>query len=96
MNVTVLTDNTHGTLAHYFEIAASLMFVTIWTVIAFQSKHLFPTENPTVWMRLMWPIMLYRMWSNGKKPRANSPGIFDNHLPLHELSGGRDDGRKWD
>ncbi len=59
MNVRELSNGTNGTLPHYFEVAAPLTFLTVWVVMAFQSKYLFDSGT-TFWMRLVWPWMLFK------------------------------------
>ncbi|PBK90727.1 hypothetical protein ARMGADRAFT_1111301 [Armillaria gallica] len=59
MNVRELSNDTKGTLPHYFEVAAPLTFLTVWVVMAFQSKYLFDSGT-TFWMRLVWPWMLFK------------------------------------
>ncbi|KAK7441983.1 hypothetical protein VKT23_016261 [Stygiomarasmius scandens] len=60
MNVKEIAPDTHGTLHIYFETAIPLTGLTIWVVIAFQSKYLF-RDSPSFWMRLLWPLLLLRM-----------------------------------
>jgi len=57
MNVKEITEDGHGTLAHYVESALPLTLATIWIIVAFQSKHLLPS-HVNFWTRLAWPILL--------------------------------------
>ncbi|KAJ6591097.1 hypothetical protein DFH09DRAFT_1138560 [Mycena vulgaris] len=59
MNIREIVPDTKGSLSHYFETAMPLTFLTIWVVMAFQSKHLLGREA-TIWMRLFWPVALVR------------------------------------
>ncbi|KAF5390536.1 hypothetical protein D9757_002594 [Collybiopsis confluens] len=60
MNVKEL-NSAMGTLAQYFAAAFSLTAVTIWIVIAFQSKHLFKSQDATsFWQRLTWPVIFIK------------------------------------
>ncbi|KAK0499637.1 hypothetical protein EDD18DRAFT_1349831 [Armillaria luteobubalina] len=61
MNVRELTgsEETQGTLPHYFAAAAPLTLLTIWVVMTFQRKHLFASGS-TFWMRLVRPWMLFK------------------------------------
>ncbi|KAK0194621.1 hypothetical protein F5146DRAFT_925341 [Armillaria mellea] len=69
MNVRELSKDTKGTLPHYFETAAPLTLVTVWVVMAFQSKYLFDSGS-TFWMRLVWPWMLFKqVFMNRDKER---------------------------
>jgi hypothetical protein len=57
MNISILAPDTEGTLAHYFEVAISLTVSTVWVIVAFQSKYIYPDNTP-IWVRLGWPVML--------------------------------------
>ncbi|KAK0205522.1 hypothetical protein DFS33DRAFT_1487588 [Desarmillaria ectypa] len=59
MNVREISPGTHGSLPHYFEAAVPLTLLTVWVVMAFQSKYLF-NSGTTFWMRLLWPWMLFK------------------------------------
>ncbi|KAJ7768761.1 hypothetical protein B0H14DRAFT_2968337 [Mycena olivaceomarginata] len=61
MNVNILADDTHGTLAHYFAFAVPLTAITVWVIMAFQYRkkdpsHLIHDENyVSVWDKFSWP-----------------------------------------
>lgn len=57
MNITLLAPGTHGTLGHYFAVAISLTVSTVWVIVAFQSKYIYPPNTP-LWRRFGWPVML--------------------------------------
>ena len=57
MNIKDLVNDTKGTLAHYFAVAISLTLTTIWVIVAFQSKDIYP-EGTSLWVRFGWPGML--------------------------------------
>ncbi|KAF5384252.1 hypothetical protein D9615_003334 [Tricholomella constricta] len=57
MNVKEISPDTEGTLPHYVAAALSLTVATIWIVVAFQSKFIFP-EDTSFLMRFTWPIQL--------------------------------------
>ncbi|KAG6868349.1 hypothetical protein C0993_004689 [Termitomyces sp. T159_Od127] len=57
MNIQNLVPDTVGTLAHYFEVAIPLTMVTIWIVVTFQSKNIYP-EGTSLFTRLGWPVQL--------------------------------------
>lgn len=57
MNVREISPETVGSLSHYVETALSLTLLTVWVIIAFQSKHIFP-EGVTFVKRLGWPFFL--------------------------------------
>ncbi|TFK31450.1 hypothetical protein BDQ12DRAFT_694126 [Crucibulum laeve] len=66
MNVGEISPGTLGTLPHYVETAVPLTVTTIWIIIAFQSRYIFP-NNVSFWVRLGWPfLMLARLF--GKDP----------------------------
>ncbi|KAF5343049.1 hypothetical protein D9758_011150 [Tetrapyrgos nigripes] len=81
MNVKEIADGGQGTLPIYFETALPLTAVTIWIVMAFQSKHLFRdarNENGkyNFWMRLAWPVILFRSvfgLGQNKTPKEAEP-----------------------
>jgi len=57
MNVREISPDTLGSLSHYVETALSLTLLTVWVIIAFQSKYIFP-EGVTFMKRLGWPFFL--------------------------------------
>ncbi|KIL56903.1 hypothetical protein M378DRAFT_172312 [Amanita muscaria Koide BX008] len=60
MNVTPLNPFPgHPELPIYLEITIPLTVATIWIVMAFQSKYMFPKDTP-IWKYLCWPIFLPR------------------------------------
>ncbi|KAK0460693.1 uncharacterized protein EV420DRAFT_1533668 [Desarmillaria tabescens] len=79
MNVREINPGTDGTLPHYFEVAASLTFVTVWVVMAFQSKYLFDS-GATFWMRLLWPWMLFKQVfvKRTKKEKEKEDFVMDD------------------
>lgn len=59
MNIREINPGTKGTVLHYTATAISFTLVTIWIIIASQSKHLFE-KNASPWKRLGWPYVLLR------------------------------------
>lgn len=59
MNIKEITPNTHGSLPHYFETAIPLTIVTIWIIIAFQSKQHLGGPESSLWVKLWWPIRFF-------------------------------------
>lgn len=57
MNITVLVDSTHGTLAHFVAAAIAFTLLTVWIMVAFQSKSMYPDHTP-LWVRFGWPALL--------------------------------------
>ncbi|KAF9460636.1 hypothetical protein BDZ94DRAFT_1169292 [Collybia nuda] len=58
MNIKTFAPDTEGTLLRYIETTIALTFLTIWIVIAFQSKYIF-AHGRSVWARLAWPFLLF-------------------------------------
>ena len=56
MNVKEIVPGSYGTLQHYFAITCILTAVTIWIIVAFQSRNLL--RNMSVWERIGWPVYL--------------------------------------
>lgn len=57
MNITLLVPNTHGTLGHYAEVAIAFTLSTVWVIVTFQSKYIYPNGTP-LWVRFGWPVKL--------------------------------------
>lgn len=57
MNVRELNPGTEGTIALYVAVVLSLTLTTVWVIITYQSKHMFP-EDVTFVKRLGWPVFL--------------------------------------
>ncbi|KAF9467131.1 hypothetical protein BDZ94DRAFT_1249633 [Collybia nuda] len=58
MNVKTFAPETAGTLPHYVGAAISLTILTIWIIVAFQSRYIF-AEGTSIWVRLAWPFLLF-------------------------------------
>ena len=68
MNVREIVPSTNGTLVHYVATTIAFTSVSVWVIIAFQSRYIF-REGVTFWQRLGWPILLIlRLF--GKDPYA--------------------------
>jgi len=74
MNVMELNPGTLGTLGHYIAATLPLTFVTIWIIVAFQSRFVL-RENEAMWKKLLWPIALIHGLIS--RPRPNP-----SYLPL--------------
>lgn len=57
MNIREMAPLTKGTLDQFIAGAIPLTLATIWIIIAFQSKDIFPA-NASFWTRLGWPILM--------------------------------------
>ena len=68
MNVAEINPTSSGTLSHYFAVAFPLTIVTVWVIIAFQSKHIFK-ERTTFFKRLGWPVYLLIDMIRQKSPK---------------------------
>ncbi|KAK0484497.1 hypothetical protein IW261DRAFT_1456929 [Armillaria novae-zelandiae] len=85
MNVGEISPGTKGTLPHYFEAALPLTFLTVWVVMAFQSKYLFDSGS-TFWMRLVWPWMLFKqVFMNQDKEREREKEKEKENMSLGSL-----------
>ncbi|KAJ7130139.1 hypothetical protein C8R44DRAFT_61600 [Mycena epipterygia] len=76
MNIKEIVPETHGSISHYFETAVPLTLVTIWIVMAFQSKYLLGTDA-SMWMRLAWPVLIIQRIVEKRRRRArglDTPG----------------------
>lgn len=65
-NIKEIVPHTTGTLRNYVATAVSFTLLSIWIIIAFQSKHLLG-EDTTLWQRLAWPYMLCSMYFKSRK-----------------------------
>ncbi|KAF7985517.1 hypothetical protein HWV62_3737 [Athelia sp. TMB] len=73
MNVVEINPGTNGTLSHYAATAIPLTIVTIWLIIAFQSKKYFAeNEEPSLASNLMWP------WKLAKRIYRHARGVPNN------------------
>jgi len=63
MNVVELNPGGHTSLPRFFEAAVPLTLFTIWVVVAFQSRLTLRDDSGGVWKRLLWPIMIFNIWS---------------------------------
>lgn len=64
MNVKELNGSL-ATFTLYFSVALPLTALTIWIVIAFNSKYLFRGKDATFWVRLAWPVLLVQTLLSG-------------------------------
>ncbi|KAM6495200.1 CorA-like Mg2+ transporter domain containing protein [Amanita muscaria] len=83
MNVAEINPGTNGTIAQYFETTIALTMATVWIIIAFQSRHIFP--HMPFWKRLGWPILLLiyliKRASNPHDPKFNRGRSVGNNTP---------------
>ena len=71
MNVIELNSGTYGTLRHYVAASLPLTLVTIWIIVAYQSRFVL-REDEAMWKKLLWPIaLIHRLIS--RNPRGRSP-----------------------
>ncbi|TEB25452.1 hypothetical protein FA13DRAFT_1756550 [Coprinellus micaceus] len=57
MNVAEINPGSLETIRNYVATAVPFTIVTVWVIIAFQSKYIFKTEV-SFWWRLTWPFQL--------------------------------------
>jgi len=80
-------------LAQYVALALPLTLITIWIIIAFQSKHIFP-QGTSVIKRLGWPFLMLKFMSRKRLAAASLPaGQFqDDHELVSEYDYGSSSG----
>lgn len=81
MNIKEVAPDTNGTLPHYIAVAIPLTIATIWIVVAFQSKYIFP-DGTNIWVRLGWPVrlclnLLYSRFNTREKEMPIGTSIKD-------------------
>ncbi|KAK1231178.1 hypothetical protein PQX77_005704 [Marasmius sp. AFHP31] len=59
MNVKEVTHDDNPGVVVYVAVAIPLTVLTIWVIMTFQIKHFFQ-DDTTFWMRLWWPVLLFR------------------------------------
>lgn len=67
MNTHEFTPDGHGSLGVFVALALPLTLVTIWIIIAFQSRYLL--RDMSFIYRLAWPWFLLKKWLNKKSNR---------------------------
>jgi hypothetical protein len=76
MNVIEFNSGTFGTIAHYVEATLPLTLVTIWIIVAFQSRFVL-RDNGATWKKLLWPIaFVHKLISRRRRPAD------DAYLPI--------------
>jgi len=82
MNVAEINPGTNGTLAHYAETAMPLTIVTIWLIIAFQTKrHFAEDEHASVLGNLMWPYKMVKRFWRGVRGLPDNKRKRNDNLP---------------
>jgi len=77
MNIIEFEQGTRGTLAHYFEATLPLTLITIWLIVAYQSRFVL-RDDEAMWKKLLWPIALvHRIISRPRRQEEPSP-----YLPI--------------
>jgi heme A synthase len=79
MNVIELNTGTHGTIVHYVAAALPLTFVTIWIIVAFQSRFVL-RDNQAMWKKLLWPVALIQRLISQTRRRPEDDST--SYLPL--------------
>lgn len=76
MNVIELNSGTYGTIAHYVEATLPLTLVTIWIIVAFQSRFIL-REDQAMWKKLLWPIaLLQKLMAQPERPENRSSELL--------------------
>lgn len=79
MNTHEIAPGTNGDLRYYVAFAVPLTILTIWIVIAFQSRYLLG-DKPFI-LRLGWPYFLFQRWWSGKRAReARAKRVLDRTM----------------
>jgi len=78
MNVIELNPQGYMTLARFFEAMLPLTLVTIWVIVAFQSRFVLRDERGSMWKKLLWPIMLV----NNMIPRSSKDDNSEYEFPI--------------
>jgi len=79
MNVKEIVPDTNGTISHYIATAFPFTILTIWIIIAFQSKYMFP--HSSFWRRLFWPYLLVpRLFGQRRYPVRLSDELLPNGM----------------
>ncbi|KDQ10147.1 hypothetical protein BOTBODRAFT_190632 [Botryobasidium botryosum FD-172 SS1] len=94
MNVKELSQGTTGTLAHYIAATLPLTIVTIWLVVAFQSRYILSDPKASMWVRLLWPIAFLKSLAGRHKKgpleecqaEKGSPGDIENLASASDVS----------
>ncbi|KAG6829590.1 hypothetical protein H0H87_010739 [Tephrocybe sp. NHM501043] len=81
MNIKDFVPGTEGTAAHYLEVAIPLTGLTIWVVVAFQSKFIYP-EGTGLFKRFAWPVQLCL-----NLLRTGTSGVANDDIPLSTVPG---------
>lgn len=89
MNVEEIAPGTNGTLSHYASTAIPFTLLSIWIIIAFQSRYIF-APNLSLWKRLGWPVLLFlRVFDmdpyKPRLPTSGGGGMDDVKLEEEEL-----------
>ena len=69
MNIGEFNPGSLGSLPVYISISIPLTVVTVWIIIAFQSRDILP-PNTSFFMRLLWPMYLAKKLLNRMRDRS--------------------------
>jgi hypothetical protein len=74
MNINSLQDSTHGTWAHYVELAIPLTAITVWIVVGLHSNRVSRAEDDgNLLYRMQWPIRsVMRLMKRSGKTQVNT------------------------
>lgn len=68
MNVKEINPQSNGTIPHYIATVVPLSLISIWVIVAFQSKNYMPGQS--MWTRFLWPIVLAKAFFTKDVKRA--------------------------
>jgi len=71
MNVKEINPGTHGTIPHYVATVVPLTLVSVWIIVAFQSKYYMAGQS--MWTRLWWPVVYVKalFGRESRRPQYN-------------------------
>jgi len=80
MNIYQINPSAIGSLAHFVEVTIPLTLLTIWIIMALQSKQYFGQGDATIFPHLIWPYLWWkRVWkqwrSGGRLERVNEVSV---------------------
>jgi hypothetical protein len=78
MNVVELNPGGHIPLARFFEAMFPLTMITVWVIVAFQSRFVLRDDGGGAWKKLLWPIL----FANSLIPRRIKEDDSAYELPF--------------
>ena len=60
MNIREIIPGSGGSLLQYLRIAVPLTAITVWMMVAFQSKHFLGYKKLTILQQILWPVVFVK------------------------------------